>query len=152
LLLGCHDDRHESFYPALADAQKDGATDRGWVPDDLLPGSVHSIHEVHDLSPSVEWCAFEFASEDSKKLRSGLKAINTLPGPLHRVPNPHVKWWPTVLTGKLDMGAVQGRGFELFTVERVETSISKDIYLFAIDWQRERGYFYVTDEWCWLRA
>src|SRR5947208_4532122 len=44
-------DRYESFYPSLAEADKDGAITRGWIPDDLLPSSSRAMHEVHDLSP-----------------------------------------------------------------------------------------------------
>src|SRR5437660_3802335 len=44
-------DRYESFYPSLAEADKDGAITRGWIPDDLLPSSSRAIHEVHDLWP-----------------------------------------------------------------------------------------------------
>ena len=68
-------DRFESYYPSLAEAKKDGAIDRGWVPDDILPSSSRNIHEVHDLSPSREWCAFEFAPNDSERLRKSLKSI-----------------------------------------------------------------------------
>jgi hypothetical protein len=46
-------DRYEAFYPSLADARKDGAIIRGWIPDEFLPRSSRSIHEVHDLSPSA---------------------------------------------------------------------------------------------------
>ena len=124
-LSDCND-REESFYPSLADAQKDGAIDRGWVPDDLLPGTVRNIHEVHDLSPSREWCAFEFSPQDSQKLRSVLKNVDSLPPSLKRVPRPGVKWWPTVLTGKLDVEGVHKAGLELAVLERPETSVSNE--------------------------
>ena len=66
-------DRYESFYPSLADAEKDGAITRGWIPDDLLPSSSRAIREVHDLSPSREWCAFEFVPTDfQNRLRGRL--------------------------------------------------------------------------------
>src|ERR1700687_308581 len=68
VLIACHGDRRESFYPSLADAKKDGAIDRGWIPD-FLPASSRTIHEVHDLSPSTTWCAFEFLPNDSQGLR-----------------------------------------------------------------------------------
>jgi hypothetical protein len=65
-------DLQESFYPSLADAAKDGAITRGWIPDEYLPQSSFSIREVHDLSPSAEWCAFEFNPTDSKNLLTNL--------------------------------------------------------------------------------
>lgn len=78
-------DRFESFYPSLAEAKKDGATDRGWIPDEILPSSSRNIHEVHDLSPSRQWCAFEFATDDPEKLRKSLKSIDVLPPSVRRV-------------------------------------------------------------------
>lgn len=59
LVAGCGD-RRQSFYPSLADADKAEASARSWIPNDLLPGSSRAIHEVHEISPSTEWCAFEF--------------------------------------------------------------------------------------------
>src|SRR5437763_702306 len=58
ILCACHDARRESFYAALADAKRDGAIDRGWI-SDMLPGSSHTIHELHENSPSLTWCALE---------------------------------------------------------------------------------------------
>jgi hypothetical protein len=72
-------DRYESFYPSLTEADKDGAITRGWIPDDILPSSSRNIHDIHDLSPSREWCAFEFATDDSDKLRKNLKRIDLIP-------------------------------------------------------------------------
>src|SRR6266568_9414471 len=95
-------DRYESFYPSLAEADKDGAITRGWIPDNILPGSSRDIHEVHDLSPSREWCAFEFASDDAEKLRKNLKRIDLLPPSVRVVRDPDVPWWPTALKGNLD--------------------------------------------------
>jgi hypothetical protein len=139
-------DRYESFYPSLADAEKDGAITRGWIPDDLLPSSSHAIHEVHDLSPSTQWCAFEFDPADSQRLRKNLKSVDLIPAPVRRLPNPQVSWWPRVLKGKLDMEAIHKEKFELYAVERPETSVTTEILLFAIDWPKGRGYFYSTSE------
>src|SRR5947209_10135911 len=88
-------DRYESFYPSLADADKDGAITRGWIPNDLLPGSSREIHEVHDISPSTEWCAFEFLPTDSQRLLKNLKSVDALPPPVKHIPSPHVSWWPS---------------------------------------------------------
>lgn len=80
-------DHYESFYPSLAEADKDGAITRGWIPDDILPSSSRAIHEVHDLSPSREWCAFEFATNDTEKLRKTLKRIDgTIPAYFRGMP------------------------------------------------------------------
>ncbi|MCU1244069.1 MAG: hypothetical protein JWO71_4795 [Candidatus Acidoferrum typicum] len=141
-----HGDRYESFYPSLAEADKDGAINRGWVPDDLLPRSSRAIHEVHDLSPSTEWCVFEFDPADSQRLRENLKTVDVIPVPVRRVPNPDVSWWPSMLKGDLDTETIHKEKFELYTVERPETSVTTEILLFAIDWSNGRGFFYSTSE------
>jgi hypothetical protein len=139
-------DRYESFYPSLADADKDGAITRGWIPDDLLPGSSRAIHELHDLSPSREWCAFEFATDDSQRLRKGLKSIDVLPLSVRSIRNPDVSWWPSVLTGNLDVAKIRSDGFDLYEVERPANSLMTDVLLFAVDWSKRHGFFYSTSK------
>jgi hypothetical protein len=145
-LAASHSDRYESFYPSLSEAHKDGAITRGWIPDDLLPSSSRGIHEVHDLSPSMEWCAFEFDPADSQRLRKNLKSVDVIPAPVRRIPNPDVAWWPRVLKGNLDMETIHNEKFQLYAVERPGTSITTEILLFAIDWSKGRGFFYSTGE------
>ena len=135
-------DRYESFYPSLGEAAKDGAITRGWVPDELLPRSSRSIHEVHNLSPSTEWCAFEFTPADSQNLLSKLRHVAVLPPTLRHVPRPGVSWWPSVLVGDLDVEQIHKSGFDLYFAERPVTSVSTGRWLFAIDWKRGRGFFY----------
>jgi hypothetical protein len=139
-------DRYESFYPSLAEAEKDGAITRGWIPDDLLPSGSRSIHELQDLSPSREWCAFEFGTDDSQRLRKNLKSIDVLPLSVLRVRNPDVSWWPGVLTGNLDIARIRSDGFDLYEVERPENSVMTDVLLFAVDWSKGRGFFYRTSK------
>ncbi|MGC2507437.1 MAG: hypothetical protein WA369_12300 [Candidatus Acidiferrales bacterium] len=141
VLLGCGD-HQERFYSTLADANKDGATDRGWVPDYVLPASVHSIHEAHELSPENEWCAFEFEPTDSEKLRENLKRVDALPPSFKRIPNSNAPWWPAVLKGDLDVANIRNAGFDVYTFERPATSVTTATYIFAIDWTKGRGYFY----------
>src|SRR5205823_428258 len=138
-LATSHSDRYESFYPSLAEAEKDGATTRGWIPDDLLPISSRAIHEVHDLSPSTQWCAFEFDPADTQHLRKNLKRTDVIPTPVGPLPNPEVAWWPRMLRGNIDIDTIHKEKFELYVVERPETSATKEILLFAIDWLAGRG-------------
>jgi len=144
VLLGCGGDRRESFYPSLADADKAGAITHGWIPDDLLPGSSRAIHEVHEISPATEWCAFEFPPTDSQGLRKNLKSVEALPPSVRRVSSPGVSWWPAVLKGNLDAEKIHREGFDLYLVERPATSVTTDVLLFAIDWPNGRGFFYRT--------
>ena len=139
-------DRYESFYPSLADAEKDGAITRGWIPDDLLPSSSRAIHELHDLSPSREWCAFEFATDDSQRLRENLKSIDVLPPSVRNVRNPSVSWWPSALKGNLDIAIIRSDGFDLYQIERPANSVMTDVLLFAVDWSKGRGFFYRTSK------
>jgi hypothetical protein len=144
VVAGCGD-RRESFYPALTDADKDGAISRGWIADDLLPSHSRAIHEVHEISPSTEWCAFEFPPTDSEGLRKSLKRVDVLPPSVRRVPNPRVSWWPAVLKGNLDVEEIHRAGFELYVIEKPATSVT-DILLFAVDWPKGRAFFYRTHE------
>lgn len=129
-------DRYESFYPSLADADKDGAITRGWIPDDLLPRSSRAIREVHDLSPSREWCAFEFATDDVEKLRKNLKSIDVPSPSVRRVRDPEVSWWPSALKGNLDTGRIRDEGFNLYEVERPANAVMTEVLLFAVEGSR----------------
>src|ERR1017187_6019519 len=91
VLVACHSDRRESSYPSLADAKKDGAIDRGWIPD-FLPESSRAIHELHYVSGGRTWCSFEFVPSDSEGLRKNLKALNAQAPSVAQVKNPRVRW------------------------------------------------------------
>jgi hypothetical protein len=141
-VLACHSDRHESFYASLADADKDGAITRGWIPT-FLPQSSRAIHELHDLSPSREWCAFEFRPSDSQSLRKNIKSVDALTPSVRRVPPPGVSWWPAVLKGNdLDLRQIHEAGFDVYELVIQATTDSKAVQLFAIDWSKGRGFFY----------
>src|ERR1700693_1159702 len=109
VFAGCGDHR-ESFYPTLADADKDGAITRGWLPDDLLPGSSRAVHELHEISPSTEWCAFEFLPTDSLALRKNVGGVDALPSSVRHVPSPDASCWPAVLNGNLDVEQITRPG------------------------------------------
>jgi hypothetical protein len=143
LVAGCGD-RQESFYPNLSDADKAGAIMRGWVPDDILPASSRTIHVVGELSPSKEWCGFEFLPADSQRLLKNLKSVDALPPAVKHIPSPDVSWWPSVLKGNLDVEKIREAGFQLYVVERPATSVTTEILLFAIDWPQGRAFFYST--------
>jgi hypothetical protein len=140
ILTGCHDTRSEYFYPCLAAAEKDGAIDRGWLPD-FLPESSHTIRVVGDLSPARVWCAFEFRPSDSDRLLKNAKKVDVLDPSISHVPDPHQPWWPVVLKGNLDVGKIEKARFKLFTVETPETSVTTTIWLFAVDMSNGHGFF-----------
>jgi len=144
LIAACGSDRKEYFFRTLADADKAGEITRGWIPDDLIPSSSRAIHLAEQLSPSKEWCAFEFPPADAKILRKNLKSIDSLPPSVQRVRNPDTSWWPEVLRGNLDVEKINKAGFQLYLVERPANSVNTGIYLFALDWSKSRGFFYWT--------
>jgi hypothetical protein len=141
VLTGCHDTRSEYFYPSLAAAEKDGAIDRRWLPD-FLPESSHAIRVVGDLSPSRDWCAFEFWPSDLDRLLKNAKKVDVLDPSVSRVPDPDKQWWPIVLKGNLDVGKIEKAGFRLYAIETPETSVTTTIWLFAIDMSDGRGFFF----------
>ena len=128
------------------EADKDGAITRGWIPNDILPTSSRNIHEVHNLSPSREWCAFEFATNDSGTLRKILKRVDVTPESVHHVRDPKVPWWPTVLSGNLDAQAIHKQGFDVYVIERPANAVTTEVLLFAVDWPKGRGFFYSTSK------
>jgi hypothetical protein len=143
VLVACGGDRSEYVYETLADADKAGEITRGWIPEDLIPGSSRTIRLVEELSPSREWCAFEFLPTASERLQS-LKRADALPPAANEIGSPHVSWWPSVLEGKLDLVKIHKAGFQLYIVERPATSVTTEVLLFAIDWSNGRGFFYST--------
>jgi hypothetical protein len=144
VVVACHSDRPESFYASLADVRKAEASAQSWIPDDILPASSSSIHVVGELSPSKEWCAFEFLHTDSQNLLKNLRSLDALPPPVKYVRSPRVSWWPSVLEGNLDVEKIHKAGFQLFVVERPANSVDMGIYLFALDLSKGRGFFYWT--------
>jgi len=141
VLAGCHGDRFESSYPSFGDAVKDHAVERRWVPS-FLPGSSRNIHLRGDLSPSREWCVFEFLPADSEQLRKSLKPLDVLPLSLRHVPSPGKPWWPSFLEGDLDARRIHEAGLQLYVVEEPATASTTALELFAIDWAKGRGFLY----------
>jgi hypothetical protein len=138
------DDRQQWTYSNLSEASNAGAITRGWVPDDILPASSRNIHVVGELSPSKEWCAFEFSAGGTESLRKSLKTADVLTPSVVRVPSPGVLWWPEALRGSLDTEQINKAGFQLYALERPANSVNMGIYLFALDWSKGRGFFYWT--------
>ena len=138
LLAACASDRREYFYQTFAEADKAGETTRGWIPDDLIPRTSQAIHLAEQLSPSKEWCSFEFSPADADILRKNLKSTDSLPSSIRQVRSPGASWWPEVLRGSLDVGKINRAGYQLYVVEKPNMGI----YLFALDWSKGHGFFH----------
>jgi hypothetical protein len=144
LLVGCRTDRAEWFYPSLADVKRAEPSAQSWVPDDILPTTSRNIHIAGEISPSNEWCTFEFSPLDSETLVKTLSKVDTLPQAVSNVPNPRKSWWPSTLTGNLDVELLRKSGQKLLVTEKPANAVNTTIYLFALDPQKGRGYFYAT--------
>lgn len=146
LLVGCRRDRVEWSYASIADVKKAESSAQSWVPDDLLPESSRNLLVAGELSPSREWCAFEFTPSDSGHLLrlKALNKIDELPQSVRRVQNPHKMWWPNVLVGSLDAEEIRGTGLQLFIAEKPANAVNTTIFLFALDLAKGQGYFYST--------
>jgi hypothetical protein len=140
VLVGCTHD-HQSFYATRSDAEKNGEFNRGWLPD-FLPKSSRSIHLTYDLSPSREWCGFEFNREDAEPLLSSVKPADSAALPIVPIPSPRVRWWPKALEGNLNVKAIQQAGFELYSATRPVSQVQSETLVFAIDRKNGRCYFY----------
>jgi hypothetical protein len=124
-------ERIESTYPALADARRDGAITRGWLPT-FLPEGSRNIREIHIWDTNQSWATFEFLPSDVTPLRAALGHPVSVAG-MNDVADPRVRWWPDVLRGSLDSAALRQAGFTLY---------KRDETLFAIDWSAMRGFIY----------
>lgn len=143
LSAACGGSHRVSSYASLADADKDGAITRGWIPE-FLPASSRNIHETHENSGDVEWCAFECSPRDSQELQKALKSVDSIPVSVQHIPNPRVAWWPAVLTGHVDVNRVRSARLQLYIVEMPVNSVTSEIRLFAVDWTKGTGFFYGT--------
>jgi hypothetical protein len=144
LAAGCGD-RRELFYPSLANAISAGEINRGWIPD-FLPESSRAIHIIYDPASPRTYCAFDFSTDDSHRLRKRLTNLDALPTSVKYVPHSGVSWWPAMLKGNLDVGKIREAGFKVYLDEEPGTSVETDVLLFAIDWTNGRGFFYRTNK------
>ena len=144
LLVGCGGHKESWFYSNLSDVNKADDGPRSWIPDDILPASSRNIRIVGELSPSQEWCAFEFSPSDAEALRKSLKTVDVLSMPVTRVPAPGVPWWPEVLRGNLNVDKINNAHYRLYVVERPANSVNMGVYLFALDSSSGHGFFYWT--------
>ena len=87
-------DTFESNYNDLSAATKDGAVQRGWVPD-FLPASAFQIHERHNISTNEVWMSFGFGPKDTDFLS---KSCTRVPPDKIALPRGFGKWWPASLT------------------------------------------------------
>ncbi len=93
LFLGCGETR-DSFYQNLDAAEKDGAIEKGWLPN-ILPESSKEIYERHSLDTNGVWLRFKFDRKDIKKLIDKTKELTPTEIKKIKIISPgHASWWP----------------------------------------------------------
>jgi len=89
LLCSCNE-MFESRYANKAEADRDGAISRGWIPS-WLPASATDIREIHDIDTNETWLKFAAMEADLLALATQCSAI---PGAPKRLPPQIRSWWP----------------------------------------------------------
>ena len=134
----------DKFYRTRADAEKGGEFDRRWLPD-FLPNSSHDIDLAYDISPSEEWCGFEFDPRDADQLLNKIQPLKENAPPLREIPSPGLRWWPKFLRGNPDgrmIRQAEQSGFALYSFTRPLSEMQNETIIFAIDSKTGRVYFY----------
>ena len=141
-ITGCGD-HQETFYPPSPTRTKQRR---------FRTAGYQTIYFPLVLGPFIRWwksprrgngvpLSFSLRTQN---LRKNLKPVGALPPSVKRIPSPGASWWPVVLNGKLDAEKIRMAGLEIYVVERPATSVNREIFLFAIDWAKGRGFFYLT--------
>ena len=91
-LFGCSE-RPTEYYPKYEDAVKDGAVNRGWIPE-IVPTTATEIHEQHDLDTNEVWIRFTLPRSSREQVTTGLKRLSHDEILEVRVRNPSSgDWW-----------------------------------------------------------
>src|SRR4030095_13345526 len=133
LEAGCSD-RYESHYATLSAATKDGAVDRGWIPD-LLNVNASEIRELHNLDTNEVWGACQFPKSEkpfTSDVPEAAAADVVQANVFFR--SPRIGWWPEALDAPLDIDQLSRAGFKMFTDPEKE-------FFFAINESEGKGYF-----------
>jgi hypothetical protein len=121
-------------YATLAEAERAGAVDRGWMPPGLPPGA-YDIREAHDLDSNRRWALFSFPASQSAALRGLLETSEaSLSGQICDAPG-RIEWWPIVLRGSLDAERITATGLRAY--RSADGSL-----LFAVNWNQGRAYYW----------
>jgi hypothetical protein len=64
-----------SKYATYADAERDRAIARGWIPS-FVPPSARAIREVHNIDSNRQWLRFELPEPDARRMVAALSPIS----------------------------------------------------------------------------
>ena len=70
----CTAEQPRATYATYADAERDGAVRRGWIPP-YVPRSATDIAEVHDLDVNSQRLRFRAPVEDLRVLGAGMRGV-----------------------------------------------------------------------------
>ena len=132
-LVQCSD-RKETEYPTTADAIRDRAFDRGWLPR-IIPRNATDIREIHNVDTNQGNGRFSFAGVPRGDLLALDSSCRILTHTVE-VRSFRVKWWPRALSGQLDPQQFSTQGFEAY-----ECGPSTRFYV-ALKWSSSVGYFW----------
>ena len=123
-------------YGTLAEAQRAGAVERGWLPKGLPPGT-RELRVAHDLDSNRRWGLFDFPQEEGEALRGLVGPELSFDG-LTCTPPRRIEWWPMLLRNQLDAARIQATGLRGYTVK------DSDLIL-AINWAQGRAYYWTRE-------
>jgi hypothetical protein len=133
--IGCRNvDVVTASYATLDEARREGAVERGWIPEGL-PAGTHEIREAHDLDSNRRWGLFSFRPEDSATLKQLLEADEKPLSGVRADAPPRIEWWPVLLRGALDAESIAATGL------RAYGSVDGRL-IFLVNWQQCRAYYW----------
>jgi hypothetical protein len=121
-------------YETLAEAQRAGAIERGWMPRSL-PSGAHEIREAHDLDRHRLWGLFNFPATDGDALRATLRSEELSASGLRCDMPARVEWWPPLLRGALDPEQLRLAGLKLYAAREGDLIV-------AVNWGQRRAYYW----------
>ncbi len=134
-LSSCRDlDVVTGAYDTLAEAQRAGAIERGWLPRGL-PSGAHDIREAHDLDRHRQWGLFNFEPSDDDALKGMLRSEEVAAAGLVCDMPARVEWWPALLRGSLDAAQVASAGLKIYRARDSDLIV-------AVNWGQRRLYYW----------
>jgi hypothetical protein len=121
-----------SEYDDLADAQADGALERGWLPA-FLPPNTRNIREAHNVDTNARWLEFSAPVRELRILAAHLETIPVERARRSANPRPTRagRDWPPELQETPAASPRSTLGFY---------RASKDAYCLAVDWTTGRAW------------
>ena len=133
--IGCRNaDVVTASYATLDEARREGAIERGWIPEGLPPGT-HDMREAHDLDSNRRWGLFSFPPEESDVLKRLLKADEKALSDVRIDAPPRIEWWPVLLRGALNSESIAATGLRAY--ESVDGRL-----IVLVNWKQCRAYYW----------